>query len=146
MIYYCCDWMRRLDRMGYVRKQEIYFQSHSIPNKFPMDLRGYRFCMACGVGLKNHPSSSNGNIQCTMLAEGLLDEKIVPVIMGPIGGDENEYAYNLNTRDVWRRSKPNINYPQSARVDYCPYCGYAHISDYANGSNENLFVLAEYWI
>ena len=105
--------------------------------------------MACGVDLKNHPSSiakRNGNIQCTMLAEGLLDEKIVPVIMGPIGGDENEYAYNLDTRDVWRRSKLNINYPQSARVDYCPYCGYAHISDYANVSTENLFVLAEYWI
>ncbi len=134
--------------MGYVGKQEIYFQSYSIPNKFPIDLRGYQYCIACGVDLKNHPSSiANGNIQCTILAEGLLDEKIVPVLRDTIGGDEREYASNLNTRDkVLRRSKPNINYPQSTRVDYCPYCGYAHTSDYTNVSNENLFVLAEYWI
>jgi len=142
--------MRRLDRMGYVRKEEIYFQSYSISSKFPIDLRGYRFCIACGLDVKNHPSSiakSNGDIQCSMLAEGLLDKKIVPVLMDPIGDEEKEYASNLSTRDeVSRWSKQNINYPQSARVDYCPYCGYGHISGYTNVSNENLFVLAEYWI
>jgi len=81
-----------------------------------------------------------------MLAKGLLDKRIVPVIRDTIG-DENEYAYNLNTRDeVLRWSKQNKNCPQLARIDYCPYCGYAHISDHTNVHNENLFVLAEYWI
>lgn len=150
MIYYCCDSMRRLDRMGYVGDHKIYLQRCSVPSTLPIDLRGYRYCIACGVDVKKHPSNiakPNGNIRCTMLAEGLLNENIVHGQTDTISSNENAYSYNLNTRDeVTKWSKQNINYPQSVRIDYCPYCGYAHISDHASVHNENLFVLAEYWI
>lgn len=70
MIYYCCNSLRRLDRMGYVCDQEIYLQRYSVPSNFPVDLRGYRFCIACGIEVRNHPNSlakHNKNIECTKL-------------------------------------------------------------------------------
>jgi len=132
MIYYCCNSIRRLDRMNYISDHKIYLQRHPTQTNLPIDLRKYRYCITCGLDVNEHPSNidkSSETIKCTMLMDGLLGESI----------NEKECVCNFNTM-----SKQEINYPQSVRIDYCPYCGYSHTTDHTGIHINNFFLLAEY--
>ena len=143
MIYYCCNSMRRLDRMNYISDHKIYLQRHSIiQTNLPIDLRKYRYCITCGLDVNEHPSNidkSKEPIKCTMLMDGLLGERIAPRRTDDSSINEKEYVCNFNTLP-----KQEINYPQSVRIDYCPYCGYSHTTDHTSIHTNNFFLLAEY--
>src|SRR5215813_6049582 len=83
MVFYCCDSIRRLCKMNYIdcnKKGQavVYLQNIHVKTNIPSDLRGYKYCIRCGIDTRIHPIIKSNDVDhCSTLGEGLLNNKIV---------------------------------------------------------------------
>jgi hypothetical protein len=106
----------------YIDGSLVYLQRLDVRTNFPANLRHYRFCVSCGVNNTEHPTE-NGR-QCTTLRNGRLNRKFGSMIAYDPNANENDLAFNLNTREEFNQFiQRDPNYPEPIELNFCPYCG-----------------------
>ena len=77
MVFYCCDSIRRLCKMNYIDcnakgQAVVYLQNVYVKTNIPYDLRGYKYCIRCGIDTRIHPIIKSNDVNhCNTLGEGL---------------------------------------------------------------------------
>jgi hypothetical protein len=142
MIYYCCDSIRRLNKMNYIDydikgRAVVYLQNVHVKTNIPSDLRDYKYCIHCGMDTRMHPMLNSKDFDhCNTLGDGLLNKKIA-LSFGQkkkcgksdemYSNYQDYYVFNLNSlNELNEIQKGDANYPIQITLDYCPYCGYGY--------------------
>jgi len=80
MVFYCCDSIRRLCKMNYIDcnvkgQAVVYLQNVYVKTNIPYDLRGYKYCIRCGIDTRIHPIIKSNDVNI------LIHIVIIKIIM-----------------------------------------------------------------